>query len=46
LHIVLLDTISLRQREWDHANGHKQKQVKAAPKKMRLDVGGTLFFYF
>ena len=37
---------SLPEREWDHANGHKQKQVKGASKKMRFDVLFNLFFHF
>jgi len=37
---------SLREREWDQANGHKQKQVKGAPNNMRLDVRISLFSHF
>jgi hypothetical protein len=37
---------SLAEREWDHRNGHKQKQVKGTPKKMRFDLGVSLFFHF
>jgi hypothetical protein len=42
----LLGGGSLPEREWVHANGHKQKQVKGASKKMRFDVGISLFFHF
>jgi hypothetical protein len=36
----------LAEREWDHANRQQQKQVKGAPKKMRFNVGISLFFQF
>jgi hypothetical protein len=36
----------LAEREWDHANRQQQKQVKAAPKKMRFNVWVSLFFHF
>src|SRR4029077_20009228 len=36
-----------RRREGDHhANGHKQKQVKGASKKMRFDVWISLLFHY
>jgi hypothetical protein len=38
--------VSLRQREWDRANSQKQKQVKGASNKMRLNGGVNLFFHF
>jgi hypothetical protein len=37
---------SLPEREWDHAHGHKQKQVKGASKKMRFNVSINLCFHF
>jgi hypothetical protein len=37
---------SLSQREWNRANGWKQKQVKRTSNKMRLDCGVNLFFHF
>jgi len=43
---TLLGGGSLPEREWDHANGHKQKQVKRASEKMRFDLGVSLFFQF
>src|SRR6185369_2855001 len=42
---ALLGRGSLPEREWDHANRHKQKQVKGASKKMRFDVWFSLFFH-
>jgi hypothetical protein len=41
----LLGGGSLPEREWDHANGHKHKQVKGGSKKMRFDVWFSLFFH-
>ena len=38
--------ISLRQRKWDRAHGHKQKQVKCASDEMRFDGRINLFFHF
>jgi hypothetical protein len=38
--------VSLSQREWDRANSQKQKQVKGASNKMRLNGGVNLFFHF
>src|SRR5439155_19775228 len=43
---ALLGGRSLPEREWDDANSHRQKQVKGASKKMRFDVGISLFFHF
>jgi hypothetical protein len=42
----LLGGDSLPEREWDHAKGHKQNQVKGASKKMRFNVWINLFFHF
>jgi hypothetical protein len=42
---ALLGGGSLPEREWDHANGHKHKQVKGASKKMRFDVWFSLYFH-
>jgi hypothetical protein len=42
----LLGGGSLPEREWDHADGHKQNQVKGASKKMRFDFWISLFFQF
>jgi hypothetical protein len=36
----------LRQREWDRAQGQKQKQVKCASDKMRFGGGINLLFHF
>jgi hypothetical protein len=41
----LLGGRSLPEREWDHANSHKQNQVKGASKKMRFDAGVSLFLH-
>ena len=41
----LLADVSLRQREWDHADGQKQKHVKGTSNKVRFN-GGVLFFHF
>jgi hypothetical protein len=38
-------SVPLRQREWDRADGHKQKQIKRASEKMRFDSGVNLFFH-
>jgi hypothetical protein len=38
--------ISLRQRQWNCADGHKQKQVKRASKKVRFGGGINLLFHF
>jgi hypothetical protein len=35
----------LRQREWNRANSQKQKEVKCASDKMRLDGRIDLFFH-
>ena len=35
----------LRQREWNRAHSHKQKQVKCASNKMRFDGRINLFFH-
>ncbi len=47
---ALLGGDSLPEREWNHANSHKQKQkqkqVKGASKKMRFNGGVKLFFHF
>jgi hypothetical protein len=39
-------TAGLRQREWDHAHGDKQKQIQCASDKMRFDFGINLLFHF
>ena len=39
-------TAGLRKREWDRADGQKQKHVKGASNKMRFDGGIDLFFQF
>jgi hypothetical protein len=36
----------LRQRKWDGAHGHEQKQIKCASDKMRFDSGINLLFHF
>src|SRR6266550_3921067 len=41
-----LRSVSLRQREWDRADGHKQKQIKRASEKMRFDGRVNLLFHF
>src|SRR4029453_19425576 len=41
-----LRSVPLRQREWDHADGHKQKQIKCASEKMRFDGRVNLLFHF
>ena len=38
--------VSLRQREWNRAHSHKQKQIKSASDKMRFDGGVNLFFHW
>jgi hypothetical protein len=38
--------LSLRQRGGDRADGHKQKQVKRASKKMRFDRCANVRFHF
>jgi len=38
--------VSLRQGKWDRADGQQRKQDKRTPKKMRLNGGVLLFFYF
>jgi hypothetical protein len=42
---VFTACVSLRQREWNHADGQKQKYVKRASNKMSFDVGVNLFFH-
>ena len=42
---VSLGSVALRQREWNHAHSHKQKQIKSAPNKVRFDGGINLFFH-
>jgi len=37
--------VSLRQREWDHADGQQQKHVKCTSNKMSFDGGIDLFFH-
>jgi hypothetical protein len=37
--------VSLRQREWDHADGQKQKHVKGTSNKMSFDGGIDLLFH-
>jgi len=41
----LLGGVSLRQCEWDRADGHEQKQIKRASDKVRFDGGINLFFH-
>jgi hypothetical protein len=41
-----LRSVPLRQREWDRADGHKQKQIKCASEKMRFDGRVNLLFHF
>jgi hypothetical protein len=36
---------SLRQREWNHADGHKQEHVQRAADKMCFDALVVLFFH-
>jgi hypothetical protein len=43
--LALPGAVSLRQREWNRADGQKQKQIKRAPKNLRLDGGVNLPFY-
>src|SRR5439155_26946559 len=38
--------VSLRQREWDHADGQQQKHIKCASNKMSFNGGIYLFFHF
>ena len=38
-------TAGLRQRKWDRADGHKQKQVERASNEMRFDGGVNLLFH-
>ena len=40
-----LGVVSLRQREWNRAHSHKQKQVKCASDEMRFDGWINLFFH-
>jgi hypothetical protein len=42
----LLGCGSLPEREWDHANGSKQNQVRGASKKMSFNGRVKLFFHF
>jgi hypothetical protein len=42
----LLGCGSLAEREWDHANGYKQNQVKAASNKMRSNHRANTLFHF
>jgi hypothetical protein len=42
----LLGRGSLPEREWDHANGYKQNQVKGTSKKMRSNHGVNTLFHF
>jgi hypothetical protein len=42
----LLGCGSLPEREWDHANGYKENQVKGTSKKMGFKRGVKLFFHF
>jgi hypothetical protein len=37
---------SLRERDWDHANGYKQNQAKGTSNKMRSDHGVNTLFHF
>ena len=37
---------SLREREWDHADGEKQKHEERSSKKMRIDGRVILFLHF
>ena len=38
-------SVSLRQRERNRADSHKQKQIKRASDKMRFDGGVSFFFH-
>jgi len=42
--LALLAAVSLRQREWDRANGDKCEQDERASKNLRFN-GGVLFFH-
>jgi hypothetical protein len=44
--VVRLGRISLRQCEWDRADGEKQKEVKRTSNQVRFDGGVNLFFHF
>jgi hypothetical protein len=41
-----LRRVALRQREWNRAHSHKQKQIKSASNKMRFSGGINLLFHF
>src|SRR5262245_34798304 len=41
-----LRSVSLRQREWDRAEGQQQKQIKCASDEMSFDSGINLLFHF
>jgi hypothetical protein len=41
----LLAGVSLRQREWDHADGYEQKRVKGTSNKMSFNGGIDLLFH-
>jgi hypothetical protein len=43
---ALLGCGSLPEREWDHANGYKQNQVKGTSKKMGSNHGINILFQF
>ena len=43
--LALLAAVSLRQRQWNRADGYKQKEAKCTPKQIRLNVGINLFFH-
>ena len=42
---LLRSRFGSRQRQWDRADGQKQKQVKCASDKMRFDGGINLLFH-
>jgi hypothetical protein len=42
---VLFAGGALREREWDHADGPEQNQVKGGSKQMRFNVWVSLFFH-
>jgi hypothetical protein len=43
--VASLDCVALRQCKWNGANGNKQKKIKRASDKMRLDGGINLLFH-
>jgi hypothetical protein len=43
---ALLGSVSLRQREWDRADGEKCEQDQCAPNQVRFNGVFGLFFHF